>query len=273
MDEKYAGKLKSEAMILAAINAGIPAFEIFTGRNGMISAVVGAGTLGYAIYTYNSDASKMTKKDKNILDTLADVVDLTGGAATGVLSGTSFLGNHIYLAGALIGGGVLLYLMSGMIKVSPQTLNLSPPAIPAIAGAAMGLGGSFMLYSDAEEIESSVNPDIAHSVASDITNAVQPSMGNMEAVFTAQGWDTFAHNITHPGDYFTNYGRRVSSSWSNIDSPGSFFNAWSTTAMVVGDMFTTGDSPNNTYQGTVMTDEQSASSNNIMNQILTGRKK
>jgi hypothetical protein len=273
MDEKYADKLKSEAMALAAVNAGIPAFEIFTGRKGMISALVGAGTLGYGIYTYYSDSSRMTKKDKNILDTLADVVDLSGGAATGALSATSFLGNHLYLAGALIGGGVILYLMSGMVKISPQTLNLNPTAIPALAGGAMGLAGSFVLYSDAETIENSVNPDLAHTVANDITNAVTPSLGNMEAIFTAQGWDTFGHNITHPGDYFSNYGRRVSSAWDNINSPGSFFNAWSTTAMVVGDMFTTGDSPNNEYSGPVMTDDQRATSNKIMNQILSGRKK
>jgi hypothetical protein len=242
MDQDYASKLKMEAALFGISNAALSTFEIMTGKNGMISALVGAGTLAYGLYKYSSDSAVLSK-NRNVGDEIADFFDTGVDAAGGILQGAGFLGGHLYLAGAVVGGGILLYFMSGMVKVDAGSLNLSPSTIPAIAGAGMGLGGSYALYLDAQAVQSAKQPDlphdIAHAVVENVTEATAGTISTIGSMFTAKGWQTAGDNITHPGQYFSNYGRRISNEWSDVHDVGSFFNTWGDTMMILGDTFTT----------------------------------
>lgn len=217
-----------------ASGAAIPAFEIFTGGKGIISMLAGGGTLGYGIYKYYKD-SQVVNKQRNFGDTVADFLDIGIGTVQGAAFGIS----HIYMVGALAAGGIVLYLLSGMVSVQPTTISAS--SVPSIIGAIMGISGGVILYLDGEAVESVAHPDAAHTIAHEVVNQATEGLSNdiknMKAATTASGWENFAHNFTHPGEYFPEYGQTVKTAWNNIHDVGSFWNAWTTTFSIVGDMF------------------------------------
>lgn len=235
MENTTASALQMQGVGLGiASGAVIPAFELFTGGKGIISIISGAATLGYGIYRYRNDTIVIDKQ-RNIGDSIADIFDVGLDTAKGALWGVS----HIYIVGVLAAGGIALYLLSGVIKVQPST-SIS---LPAILGSMMGIGGGVLLYLDGDQVQQAVSPDIAHSIGHDIVETAKQGLSNdannIIAATTATGWDTFEYNVTHPQDYFPAYGQRVQSAWQNIHDVGSFWNAWTTTFSIVGDMFTT----------------------------------
>lgn len=238
MEDNTASSLKTQGIGLGiASGAAIPAFEIFTGGKGIISIIAGAGTLGYGAYRYSKDTTAINK-NRNIGDSVADIFDIGVDAAKGAAWGLG----HIYLVAAIAGGAIVVYLLSGMVKVQTTT-TIAPSTIPAILGGVMGLSGGVLLFIDGESIETAKNPDVPHSIAHDVVEtgkqAFSNDVKNMKAATTASGWTQFEYNISHPQDYFPAYGQRVKQAWNNINSVGSFFNAWTTTFSIVGDMFST----------------------------------
>lgn len=238
MEDNQASSLKSQGIGLGIVSgACVPAFEIFRGGEGIISIIAGAGTLGYGAYRYSKD-TVVVEKNRNIGDSVADIFDIGVDAAKGAAWGLG----HIYLVGAIAGGAVLVYMLSGMVRVQTTTA-IAPSTIPAILGGAMGLSGGVLLFLDGEAVETAKHPDVPHTIAHDVVDTVKQGFSNdvknLKAATTASGWSEFEYNFTHPGDYFPAYGQRVKQAWNNIDSVGSFFNAWTTTFSIVGDMFST----------------------------------
>lgn len=230
--------LKNEAMALGIANGAISAFELINGTPGLVSLISGGSTLGYSIYKYTQDSKKVAQ-NRNWGDAIGDIINTGVHTATGVAEGVGWLGNNLYLVAVLAGGGILVYFLSGSIK--GPTLDLSGSAFPAVAGGIMGLSGAGILYADKVATTAATNPitDTTHKIAVQVDKGVAPSISNMTAATTQTGWQKFGYNFTHPGDYFPAYGKRVSTEWKNVHDVGSFFSAWTTTFMVIGDMFTT----------------------------------
>lgn len=164
--DEYSSSLKFQGVAVGITSgAVIPAFEIFTNGQGIISILSGAGSLGYGIYKYYKDSQVVDKK-RNFGDTIADFFDIGVDTAESATWGI----NHIYLIGAIAGSGLVLYLMSGMIKVQPTTISSS--SVPAIVGSLMGIGGGVLLFLDGESVEGSNHPDAPHTIAHDIVNGI-----------------------------------------------------------------------------------------------------
>jgi hypothetical protein len=163
-------------------------------------------------------------------------------AAEGLFKGVGFVGNNLYLVIAAAGSIVVLYILSGMVKMDAGTIDIGSK-MPQILGGVMGLSGGALLYFDGEHVDSVANPDLPHTIAHDVVEtgkqAFSNDVKNMTAATTASGWSQFGYNFTHPGDYFPAYAQEVRTRWKNINDVGSFFSAWTYTLSFLGDMFST----------------------------------
>lgn len=161
--------VQHQALVSSIVNVSVPLFEVLTEAKGYSSLVIGSSTLGYGIYRYTTDSEKI-KEQRNFGDEIDDFIGGAFSAIKGAIGSAGFILNNWVIIGGVVGGGVLLYLLSGMVD-SP---NVKIPFVPVLGGI-MGLAGSFILLMDGwmlQEAEDNKN-SLLHKVGETVGDIVE----------------------------------------------------------------------------------------------------
>lgn len=158
------------AVGLGVTNAGVSAFEVLTDRSGILSFVLGSGTLGYGVYRYVTVEKKLESK-KNWADDIASSVTGVFGGVQDAVGGIAFGLSHMLLLGGVVVAGVLLYILVPKTTIST---SVNGGTIAALLGGGMGIGGSVMTYlaiAEEEEVKK-VDDSFIHKFGEEITKDI-----------------------------------------------------------------------------------------------------